>query len=276
MAGRTGIDGVRLATTAAAAAAYLIMLAPIGAVVWLSFFDSDIIAVPPQGYSFAAYAKLLGTSEFVDGLRLSVVVALIATAIAVVLGMLASIGVVRGRFPGRDWLATFFLMPLSVPGVVLGLAIYIFFFKVGAMLGVRVVGTTTAIVLAHVVLTLPWTIRFTSVGLAAIDRNLEDAAMTLGARPVTTFLHVTLPLIRPSLVAASIFAFLTSYNALEISLFLVGPGRTTVPIVLLQRIAWNFDPTVAAMATVQVAVSALALLALTQVVGADRIFGTQR
>ena len=74
----------------------------------------------------------------------------------------------------------------------------------------------------------------------------------------------------------SIFAFLTSYNALEISLFLVGPGRTTIPIVLLQRIAWNFDPTVAAMATVQVAISAVALLALTRVVGADRIFGTQR
>jgi putative spermidine/putrescine transport system permease protein len=127
-----------------------------------------------------------------------------------------------------------------------------------------------------VVLTLPWTIRFTSVGLAAIDRNLEDAAMTLGARPARTFLHITLPLMRPALVAAAIFAFLTSYNALEISLFLVGPGSTTVPIVLLQRIAWGFDPTVAAMSSVQVAISVIALLTLTRVVGAERIFGAQR
>lgn len=276
MARRARLDLVGLATACGAALAYVVMLAPIGAVVWLSFFDSDIIAVPPSGYSVAPYENLLGTLEFVDGLRLSMVVAAAATTIAVVLGTLASIAIVRARFPGRDWLATFFLMPLTVPGVVLGLAIYVFFFRVGAELGLRIVGTTTALVLAHVVLVLPWTVRFTSVGLAAIDRNLEDAAMTLGARPIKTFFYVTLPLMRSSLVAASIFAFLTSYNALEISLFLVGPGRTTIPIVLLQRIAWNFDPTVAAMATVQVAISAVALLALTRVVGADRIFGAQR
>lgn len=259
-----------------AALAYLVMLAPIAAMVWLSFFDSDIIAVPPKGYSLRPYARLLDSGEFIAGLRLSVAVAVAATAISVVLGTLAAIGIVRGRFPGRNWLGTFFLMPLTVPGVVLGLAIYIFFFQLGATLGFRLVGTGTGLVLAHVVLTLPWTIRFTSVGLAAIDRNLEDAAMTLGARPALTFLHITLPLMRPSLVAAAIFAFLTSYNALEISLFLVGPGSTTVPIVLLQRIAWGFDPTVAAMSSVQVAISALALLMLTRVVGAERIFGAQR
>ena len=276
MAGRARLDGFRLATVFAAALAYVIMLAPIGAVIWLSFFDSDIIAVPPRGYSLGSYEKLLGSGDFVAGLRLSMAVAISATLISVVLGTLAAIGIVRGRFPGRDWLGTFFLMPLTVPGVVLGLAIYIFFFKAGAALGFRIVGSAASLVMAHVVLTLPWTIRFTSVGLATIDRNLEDAAMTLGARPTRTFLHITLPLMRPSLVAASIFAFLTSYNALEISLFLVGPGRTTVPIVLLQRIAWNFDPTVAAMATVQVAISAVALLLLTRVIGADRIFGAQR
>ena len=276
MARRAALGGARLATLAAAALAYVVMLAPIAAVLWLSFFDSDIIAVPPKGYSVAPYAKLLDSGEFMAGLRLSVGVAVAATAISLVLGTLAAIGIVRGRFRGRDWLGTFFLMPLTVPGVVLGLAIYIFFFKLGATIGFRIVGTATGLVLAHVVLTLPWTIRFTSVGLAAIDRNLEDAAMTLGARPARTFLHITLPLMRPSLVAAAIFAFLTSYNALEISLFLVGPGSTTVPIVLLQRIAWNFDPTVAAMSSVQVAISALALVLLTRVVGAERIFGAQR
>lgn len=276
MARRIRLDGLRIATVLAAGLAYVVMLAPIGAVVWLSFFDSDIIAVPPQGYSLGSYEKLLGYGEFLDGLRLSMVVAVAATLISVFLGTLAALGIVRGVFPGREVLGTFFLAPLTVPGVVLGLAIYIFFFKVGATAGIRIVGSVTSLIVAHVVLTLPWTIRFISVGLATIDRNLEDAAMTLGARPIRTFLHVTLPLMRSSLVAAAIFAFLTSYNALEISLFLVGPGRTTVPIVLLQRIAWNFDPTVAAMATIQVAISALALVALTRVVGADRIFGGQR
>ena len=275
MARPVKVDRINVAGVFCAAVTYVVMLAPIAAVVWVSFFDSDIIAVPPRGYSLAAYQKLLGSDDFVAGLRLSLVVALSATLISVVLGALAALGVVRGRFPGRNWLATFFLMPLTVPGVVLGLAIYIFFFKAGAALGVRIVGTTASLVMAHVMLTLPWTIRFSSTGLAAIDRGLEEAAMTLGARPLNTFLHVTLPLLRPSLIAASVFAFLTSYNAVELSLFLVGPGRTTVPIVLLQRIAWNFDPTVAAMATVQVAISAVALLTLTSVVGADRVFGTQ-
>lgn len=254
---------------------YVLMLAPIAAVIWLSFFKSDIIAVPPPGYSFHAYRALLGFGDFLSGLRLSVVVAVAATAISLVLGTLAAIAIVRGNFLGRALLGTFFLAPLTVPAIVLGLAIYIFLFQAGAAIGIRIVGNIASLVLGHVVLTLPWTIRFTSVGLATIDRNLEEAAMDLGARPIRTFFHITLPLMRSSLFAAAIFAFLASYNALEISIFLVAPGLTTVPIVLLQRIAWNFDPMVAAMATVQVAISAVALVLLTRIIGVERIFATQ-
>jgi putative spermidine/putrescine transport system permease protein len=266
----------RFATLAIAWLAYLVMLAPIAAIVWLSLFNSDIIAIPPPGYSLRSYHSMFVSGDFIASFRLSLVVAVGATVISVVLGTLASIGIVRGRFPGSGVLASIFLAPLAVPAVVLGLAIYIFFFKAGAAIGIRIAGTIGSLLVAHVVLTLPWTIRFTSAGLATVDKNLEDAAMTLGAPPVRTFWHVTLPLMRASLVAAAIFAFLTSYNALEMSLFLVGPGMTTVPIVLLQRVSWNFDPPVAAMATVQVAISAVALILLVRLVGAERIFGVQR
>jgi len=272
--GRVGAG--RFATSAVAWLAYLIMLAPIGAIVWLSLFDSDIIAIPPPGYSLRSYQSMFASGNFIASFRLSLVVAVGATVISLALGTLASIAIVRGKFPGSDILASVFLAPLAVPGIVLGLAIYIFFFKVGAAIGIRIAGTMTSLILAHVVLTLPWTIRFTSAGLTTIDKNLEDAAMTLGAPPLRTFWHVTFPLMRASLVAAAVFAFLTSYNALEMSLFLVGPGMTTVPIVLLQRVSWNFDPSVAAMATVQVAISAVALIILTRLVGAERIFGGQR
>jgi putative spermidine/putrescine transport system permease protein len=269
-------DPGKLATSAVAWLAYLVMLAPIGAIVWLSLFDSDIIAIPPPGYSLRSYQSMFASGNFIASFRLSLIVAVGATLISVALGTLASIGIVRGRFPGSGILASIFLAPLAVPAIVLGLAIYIFFFRAGAAIGIRIAGTITSLILAHVVLTLPWTIRFTSAGLATIDKNLEDAAMTLGAPPIRTFLHVTFPLMRASLVAAAIFAFLTSYNALEMSLFLVGPGMTTVPIVLLQRVSWNFDPSVAAMATVQVAISAVALILLARLVGAERIFGVQR
>jgi putative spermidine/putrescine transport system permease protein len=271
-----GADHGKLATSSVAWLAYLLMLTPIAAIVWLSLFDSDIIAVPPPGYSLRSYQSIFASGDFLAGFQLSLIVAVSATVISVALGTLASIGIVRGRFPGSDVLASAFLAPLAVPAVVLGLAIYIFFFRAGAAIGIRIAGTAGSLILAHVVLTLPWTIRFTSAGLATIDRNLEDAASTLGAPPLRTFWHVTFPLMRASLVAAAIFAFLASYNALEMSLFLVGPGMTTVPIVILQRVAWNFDPSVAAMATVQVAISAAALLLMTRLVGAERIFGMQR
>jgi putative spermidine/putrescine transport system permease protein len=103
-------------------------------------------------------------------------------------------------------------------------------------------------------------VRLISASLVGVDRSIEEAAMNLGARPLTTFLRITLPMIRPGVVAAAIFSFIASFTDLEMTLFLIGPGRSTLQIALLQYLEWKFDPSVAAVSFVQVTIIGLGLL----------------
>jgi putative spermidine/putrescine transport system permease protein len=114
--------------------------------------------------------------------------------------------------------------------------------------------------LAHTLLTLPGSVRLISANLVGLDRAVEEAAMNLGAGPVKTFFYVTVPLMRAGVIAAALFSFIISFENLEISLLLVGPGSTTLPIALMQYLEFNMDPTVAAASTLQVVIIAALLL----------------
>jgi putative spermidine/putrescine transport system permease protein len=177
-----------------------------------------------------------------------------------ILGIPASFAIVRGRFPGREALNALMLSPLVVPGVVAGTAIYIYFVQLEIWTEVRFVATLPGLVAAHVMLTIPWTVRLISASLVGVDRSIEEAAMNLGATPRTTFLRITLPMIRPGVVAAAIFSFIASFTDLEMTLFLIGPGRSTLQIALLQYLEWKFDPSVAAVSFVQVTIIGIGLL----------------
>jgi putative spermidine/putrescine transport system permease protein len=152
------------------------------------------------------------------------------------------------------------LSPLVVPGVVAGTAIYIYFVQLEIWTEVRFIATLPGLVAAHVMLTIPWTVRLISASLVGVDRSIEEAAMNLGARQLTTFLRITLPMIRPGVVAAAIFSFIASFTDLEMTLFLIGPGRSTLQIALLQYLEWKFDPSVAAVSFVQVSIIGIGLL----------------
>ena len=143
-------------------------------------------------------------------------------------------------------------MPLIVPGVVLGTAMYVFHVELENGLDVDVLGTFYALVAGHIVIVIPWVVRLVTASLAGVDRTVEEAAQNLGANPWTTFWRITLPAIRPGVVAGALFGFVISFGNLELSLFLVGPGRTTLPIVILQYLEWKIDPTIAAVSVVQI------------------------
>ena len=143
-------------------------------------------------------------------------------------------------------------MPLIVPGVVLGTSMYVFHVELENGLDVDVLGTFYALVAGHVVIVIPWVVRLVTASLAGFDRSIEEAAQNLGANAWVTFWRITLPAIRPGIVAGALFGFVTSFGNLEMSLFLVGPGRTTLPIVILQYLEWKIDPTIAAVSVVQI------------------------
>ena len=120
-------------------------------------------------------------------------------------------------------------------------------------------------------ITIPWTARLLTASLAGFDRSLEEAAQNLGATPVKAFLKVTLPVIKPGIVAAALFSFIISFGNLEMTLFLVAPGQTTLPIAILQYLEWRIDPTIAAVSLLQIALIAGGMLITDRYVKLTRV-----
>jgi putative spermidine/putrescine transport system permease protein len=261
----------RILLNGAAALAMVYILLPLFFVFWLSVFKQEIPSFPPDGYSLRWFSALVEYREFASGFILSLQVGVIATFAGVVLGLPAALVIVRSQINGREFFNSLLLAPMVVPGVVLGTALYVFQIEAEIATGLPVMGSFLGLVIAHSLIVVPWTVRLICANLVGIDRTIEEAAYNLGAGPITTFFKITLPMIRPGLVAATLFGFVASFGNLEMSLFLVGPGRTTLPIAILQYLEWKIDPTVAAASVLQIALIALALLITDHYVKLSRV-----
>ncbi len=239
---------------------YLFMLSPLIVVVWLSFFKDAILFFPPSGYTLQWYAKAWANDAFTKGFVFSLQVALLAAVGGVVVGVLAAVGISRYRFKGAGAANTLLLSPLLIPGIVAGVAIYLFYLGAENFLDMDIVGTYGGLVIAHVCLTIPWTVRLVSASMAGLDPSIEEAARNLGASSRVALLRITLPMMRPAIVAAALFSFVVSFENLELSLSLVGPGHTTLPIAIMQYLEFNLDPTIAVVATVQIVLLGIIML----------------
>ncbi len=276
MTGLMGLDRRvigRWALTAAAALTMLYILLPLVSVIWLSFYRQEIPSFPPEGYSVHWYGVIAGNQRFVDGLLLSVQLGVSATAIGLAVGVPAALCLSRFRFPGREALNNVLLLPLMVPGVVLGTALYVFHVEAEIATGgnLPIIGSTLGLLSGHVLVVIPWIVRLVLASLAGFDRTLEEAAMNLGADRWTTFRRITMPGILPGVVAGAMFGFVASFGNLEMSLFLVGPGRTTLPIAILQYLEWKIDPSIAAVSVVQIVLIGAAMLITDRFVKISRV-----
>lgn len=261
----------RLALNGAAALSLGFILLPLVFVTWLAFFRQEIPSFPPEGYSLKWFAAAAGNKAFVDGFLLSLQVGVLATLIGLALGVPASLALVRHRIPLGPALNTLLLLPLVMPGIVLGTAIYVFQIETEIATGLPLMGSFAGLVAAHSLIVIPWVVKLVTASLAGFDRSIEEAAQNLGAGPWTTFRRVTLPSIRPGLVAAALFGFVTSFGNLEMSLFLVGPGRTTLPIAILQYLEWKIDPAVAAASVIQIVLIGAAMIVTDRYVKLSRV-----
>ncbi|MBM3646225.1 MAG: ABC transporter permease [Alphaproteobacteria bacterium] len=250
----------RWALNGAAAVGLGYILLPLVFVTWLAFFHQEIPSFPPEGYSLRWFAAILDQRKFVSGFSVGFQLAALAMVLGLALGVPAALCLARRNFRLRGPLANLLLMPIIVPGVVLGTAMYVFHVEVENGLDMDVIGTFYALVAGHIVIVIPWVVRLVTASLSGVDRATEEAAQNLGANPWITFWRITLPAIRPGIVAGALFAFVTSFGNLEMSLFLVGPGRTTLPIVILQYLEWKIDPTIAAVSVVQIVLIGTAML----------------
>lgn len=246
------VGGVALRVAAGLGLGFILL--PLFLVSWLAFFRNEVVVFPPAGYTVRWFGAILDQRNFVDGFLTSLQVGVFAMLAGLALGVPASLGLARYRFPGRESLNLLLLLPLVVPGVVAGTAIYVFQVETEILTRLPLVASLPGLVLAHVIVTIPWTVRLVTASLIGFDRTVEEAAQNLGAGPWMTFRRVTLPLIRPGVVAAALFSFIISFGNLEMTLFLVGPGRTTLPIAILQYLEWRIDPVIAAVSFLQILV----------------------
>jgi putative spermidine/putrescine transport system permease protein len=247
------------------AAIYLFILSPVLIVIPVSFSRTQYIVFPPTGFTLRWYRNFLATPELVQSLLLSLRLATSATAIASVLGIMVALAVVRYRFRGRDWLRAFFVAPMVIPGLVLGIALLLFFSRT------PLAGSFTAMLIAHVVVVLPYVVRTITASLAGLDREVEEAALSLGAPPITTFRTITLPLLKTGIVAAAILAFVTSFDELVVSLFLTGPQVTPLSVQIYTYIEYTSDPTIAAISVVLIVFTAAVVMMTERIAGFGRL-----
>jgi putative spermidine/putrescine transport system permease protein len=230
------------------------LVAPTLVVIPLSFTGQDSFKFPPDSWSTVYYHRFFTDPEWVEALQTSLKLAFMVTVLATVLGTAAAYGLNRSRWRGAAVLNGVLLTPLIIPQIVMAIAIYIAFLRWG------LVGTMTGLVLAHTALAVPFVVIPVSASLRALDGRLESAAASLGASPVAVVRHVTLPLIASGVVSGAVFAFVTSFDEVVLSIYLQSPELRTLPVKMFTSVTSDTDPTIAAASTVIVAATTLLIL----------------
>ncbi|TBL81327.1 ABC transporter permease [Paenibacillus thalictri] len=246
----------------------LFVISPLLVIIPTSLTSVKFLSFPPVGFSLMWYEKILDRPEFVDSFIFSLELAALSAIIATLVGTLAAMALHRYSFPGRGAINALLLSPLTVPSLIIGIAALLFFTKYG------LAGTFTGLLLAHVLISIPYVVRLVLTGLSSFDYTLERAAYMLGAKQLNVFWDIMLPLMKPAIMSGMIFSFLTSFDNVTVSLFLVSPSTTTLPLAIFSYMQETLDPLVASISSVVILLSLVFIIILERVYGLDRLFGT--
>ena len=229
------------------------LILPTFIVIPMSFNGERYLAFPPESWSLKWYAAYFTDPTWMAATWFSIKVAGVTMVLATLIGTLASVALVRGKIGALGWLNTLSLAPLIVPHIVVAVALYLVFARLG------LTGTLLGFVLAHTTLAIPYVVLTVSASLYRVDPTLEMAALNLGASHTTAFLRVTLPLILPGVAAGAAFAFIVSLDEAVVSLFLSSVSGTTLPRKLFEDIEYGLSPVVAAASTLLIVFSLLVI-----------------
>ncbi|WP_176086384.1 ABC transporter permease [Martelella sp. HB161492] len=240
------------------------MLAPIIVVIGVAFTPTGYLEFPPSGISFRWFRAILDNPEFIEAAVNSLELGVLAACLATIVAVPAALALDRGRFSGREALLAFLMSPLMVPTVVLGIA----FLRFLTLIGLN--GTFSGLVICHAVVITPYVLRLVLASLTGLDRTVEKAAISLGASHWTVFYRITLPSILPGIVGGWVLAFITSFDEVTVTIFIVNPSTTTLPVRLFSHIAQTTDPLVASVSAVAV------LFTIGVMVLVDRLYGLDK
>jgi putative spermidine/putrescine transport system permease protein len=230
------------------------LLAPMLVIVVVSFNDTALFSFPPERWSARWYAALWESRVWREAAWLSLWLATLVALASLVIGVPAAYGLAKGRFGGRKIVEAVLVSPMVVPVIVLALGLYMLFSAAG------MIGTAPALFLAHTLLALPVVIVIAGAAFRRQDLAIELAARSCGASFPRAFWHVVLPSVRPAVISAGAFAFLTSFDEVVLTLFLGGPRTTTIPKKIWESVKFELDPSLTAVSTVLIVISVVVLL----------------
>jgi putative spermidine/putrescine transport system permease protein len=220
---------------------FIFLVGPLVIVVGAALSDTTFLTFPPQGLSLRWFANIFEISAFRRTIITSLQIAFLSTAIALLIGIPAAYALNRYRIQLPSWLSTLFVLPVLVPELVLGFSLLK---SIAVDLHAPIF---LSLIIGHTLLVLPYVVRVIGASLAGFDFSVEEAAISLGSPPLKTFFTIVLPNVRSGVIAAFILCFITSINDVSISIFLTGPGVSTLPIQILAHVEQFFDPTIASV-----------------------------
>ncbi|WP_161958091.1 ABC transporter permease [Azospirillum palustre] len=245
-----------MATIVASTLVFIFLMAPILAIVPLSFSSSTYLTYPLPGLSLRWYEDFLGSARWMNALKNSVIIGVASSMLSMALGTLASLGLAQWKSKWKPLVLAIVLSPMVVPVVITAVGVYFFFAPLG------LTGNYLGLILVHTALATPFVVITVSATLQSFDMTLAKAAASLGAPPLLTFRKVILPLILPGLASGALFAFATSFDEVVTVLFLAGPEQRTLPREMFSGIRENISPTITAVAVVLTVISVCMLSTL--------------
>lgn len=244
---------------------YLFLIGPLLVIVAASFSDTPALIFPGKGFTFKWYRQVFTMQPFIRAAKLSLIIALSGTLIALLLGVPAAYAMNRYNFPLKGTIKSIFLAPVLIPCIVLGFVLLRYVmnrFRLPAV---------PSLLIGHTLLSIPYIMRIVTSSLANFDFAMEEAAGSLGATRLYSFFHILLPNIRSGIASACIMSVINSFNNVSLSAFLTGPGVNMLPIEIMGYVEYHFDPTIAALAAVMMAATLGIMLLIEKTLGLQSV-----
>ena len=239
---------------------YAFLYIPIFTVIFFSFNESRVVGLWTKA-SVKWYVKLFNNAQIIQATLLSIKIAIITSIIAIFIGTLASIVMVRFRkFKGHVFFNSIVTAPLLMPDVIVGFALLMFFVISYQIWGWPEVKGVCTIVIGHATMAIAYVILIVRSRLIEMDLSLEEAALDLGAKPIVVFFRITLPIIMPSIASGGLLAFTLSFDDVILASFLSGPGSSTLPMVVFSSIRYGVTPEINALATIFITIITIGVI----------------
>lgn len=246
---------------------YIFLFAPLVVIAMTSIGTENYIAFPPKGFTLKWFINIFQSQSFMKSIGTSFFISTVATLMALVIGIPAAYGLSRSKSKGSELLKSFFFSPLIVPGIVIGFSLFKF------LISKLNLDIYLSLFIGHTLVIIPYIIRVIGSSLEGIDYSIEEAAMSLGCTKIKSFFMIVIPNITSGIIAAFMLAFINSFNNVPVSMFLTGPGVSTLPITMMNYIEYNYDPTVSALSVLLMIITIGVMFVAEKTLGLGKFVG---